>query len=36
MQEFFAYDFGPALAVVLFIGLPLLSLYHARTFVKKL
>lgn len=36
MSEFFAYDFGPALAVVLFIGLPLIALYQARTFVKKL
>lgn len=36
MTDFFAYDAGPVLAVILFIGLPMLALYHARTFVKKL
>lgn len=36
MSEFFAYDFGPALMVILMIGLPALALYQARTFVKKL
>lgn len=36
MTEFFAYDAGPTLAVILFIGLPLVALYQARTFVKKL
>lgn len=36
MTSFFAYDAGPYLAVVLFIGLPALALYCARTFVKKL
>lgn len=36
MSEFFAYSAGPYLAVILFIGLPALALYSARTFVKKL
>jgi hypothetical protein len=36
MSQFFAYSAGPYLAVVLFVGLPALALYHARTFVKKL
>jgi hypothetical protein len=36
MSEFWAYDAGPYLAVVLLVGLPLWALYHARTFVKKL
>lgn len=36
MSEFWAYGAGPALATVLFIVLPGLALYHARTFVKKL
>jgi hypothetical protein len=36
MSTFFGYGFGPVLMVILFIGLPLLALYHARTFVKKL
>ncbi len=36
MSEFFAYPGGAVLMVVLFVGLPALALYHARTFVKKL
>lgn len=36
MSEFFAFDGGAVVAVILFIGLPALALYHARTFVKKL
>jgi hypothetical protein len=36
MNDFFAYGAGPVLMVVLMIGLPLLALYQARTFVKKL
>ena len=36
MSEFFAYGFGPVLAVILLVGLPALALYNARTFVKKL
>lgn len=36
MSEFFAYDSGPALMVILMILLPALALYQARTFVKKL
>jgi len=36
MSSFFAYSFGPVLMVILFVGLPALALYHARTFVKKL
>lgn len=36
MSEFFAYSFGPVLAVILLVGLPALALYNARTFVKKL
>lgn len=37
MIEFFAWGWpGLILAVVLFLGLPALALYHARTFVKKL
>ncbi|MBB6374426.1 hypothetical protein BKA01_001648 [Pseudonocardia eucalypti] len=36
MNEFFAYSGGETLMVILFIGLPALALYHARTFVKKL
>jgi hypothetical protein len=37
VTEFFALgETGVVLAVILFIGLPLLALYHARTFVKKL
>lgn len=36
MSEFWAYEAGPAVATVLFVALPLLALYHARTFVKKL
>lgn len=36
MMDFFAYAFGPVLAVILFVGLPALALYQARTFVKKL
>jgi hypothetical protein len=35
--EFFAGgETGLILAVVLFVGLPVLSLYYARTFVKRL
>jgi hypothetical protein len=36
VSSFFAYPFGSVLMVILFIGLPALALYHARTFVKKL
>lgn len=37
MTEFFAWgQAGLIIAVILFIGLPALALYHARTFVKKL
>jgi fumarate reductase subunit C len=36
MSEFFAYGAGPIVAIVLFIVLPAVALYHARTFVKKL
>lgn len=37
MTDFFAWGTtGVILAVILFIGLPALALYHARTFVKKL
>jgi hypothetical protein len=37
MIEFFAWgEVGLIIAVILFIGLPALALYHARTFVKKL
>jgi hypothetical protein len=36
MSTFFAYPAGPTLMVILMIGLPLLALYQARTFVKKL
>lgn len=36
MMDFFAYGFGPVLAVILMVGLPVLALYQARTFVKKL
>jgi hypothetical protein len=36
MSEFFGYAAGPVLMVILMIGLPLLALYQARTFVKKL
>ena len=37
MTEFFAWGTtGLVIAVILFIGLPLGALYHARTFVKKL
>jgi len=36
MSDFYAYSAGPILAVILFVGLPALALYHARTFVKKL
>jgi hypothetical protein len=37
MIEFFAWGrAGLILAVVLFLGLPALALYHARTFVRKL
>lgn len=35
-ELFFAYSAGPILATILFIGLPLLALVMARTFVKKL
>lgn len=37
MIDFFALGVtGLVIAVVLFVGLPALALYHARTFVKKL
>jgi hypothetical protein len=36
VSSFFAYGAGPVLMVILMIGLPLLALYQARTFVKKL
>ncbi len=37
MTEFFAWGTtGVVIATILFIGLPLLALYHARTFVKKI
>lgn len=37
MIEFFAWgQTGLILAVILFVGLPALALYHARTFVKRL
>lgn len=37
MTGFFAWGVvGVVIAVILFIGLPALALYHARTFVKKL
>jgi hypothetical protein len=35
MSDFWAYSFGPILAVILFIGLPACALYHARNYVKK-
>jgi hypothetical protein len=35
--EFFSWgETGLILAVILFVGLPALALYHARTFVKRL
>lgn len=36
MSEWYAYPAGPILATILFIVLPLLALYQARTFVRKL
>lgn len=37
MIDFFAWgETGVVLAVILFVGLPALALYHARTFVKKI
>lgn len=37
MTDFFAWGAtGVTIAVVLFVGLPMVALYHARTFVKKL
>jgi hypothetical protein len=36
MSTFFAYPAGPVLMTILMVGLPLLALYQARTFVKKL
>lgn len=37
MIEFFAWgETGLILAIILFVGLPALALYHARTFVKRL
>lgn len=36
MSDFYAYSAGPALATILFILLPALALYLARTFVKRL
>ena len=35
-EDFFAFSGGPALATILFIVLPILSLVMARMFVKKL
>ncbi len=35
-MSWFGYAAGPVLMTILFIGLPLLALYQARTFVKKL
>lgn len=35
MSDFWAYGFGPALCVILSLGLPALALYHARTYVKR-
>lgn len=35
MSDFWAYGFGPILAVILFIGLPAYALYHARDYVKR-
>jgi hypothetical protein len=37
MIDFFAWgETGLVLAIILFVGLPGLALYHARTFVKKI
>lgn len=36
MSEWFAYSAGPVLATILFVVLPALALYQARTFVRKL
>lgn len=36
MSDFFAYSAGPALATVLFIGLPVAALVMARLFVRRL
>jgi len=36
VSDFWAYDWGPILAVILFVVLPAIALYHARSFVKKL
>ena len=36
MSEWFAYPAGPILATILFVVLPALALYQARTFVRKL
>ncbi len=37
MTDFFAWgEVGVVIAVILFIGLPALALYQARTFVRKL
>jgi hypothetical protein len=36
VSEFWAFGAGPALAIVLFIVLPAIALYHARSFVNKL
>jgi hypothetical protein len=37
MIDFFAWgEAGLVLAVILFVGLPALALYQARTFVKKI
>lgn len=36
MSGFFAYSAGPVLATILFIALPAIALYMARTFVRRL
>jgi len=36
VSEFWAFGAGPAVAIILFVTLPALALYQARTFVKKL
>lgn len=36
MSEFFAYSAGPVLATILFLVLPALALYMARTFPRRM
>lgn len=36
ISEFWAFEAGPLVAIVLFIFLPALALYLARAFVKKI